>query len=171
MARGQCNVNHVPQPVRDSKCSDDQFDGSLFLKMKKIRTCSPFGAVMVQVDRRHRFVRPQELQCWSETHSKSFVLLCQGGPPSRREVPYPETQVYLSLKHPYKHRNRTDSKTLARTCSESGCRWTHPIFKRPSEQNIVSGSRKFEVCLCGRSSGCRGCHTDFRSWIRDKRIC
>ena len=52
-------------------------------------------------------------------------------------------------------------KTL-RTCSDSGCGWTKPVFNQPSEQNIAGGSRNLEV----RSKGCRGCGKDSRSWIR-----
>ena len=40
---------------------------------------------------------------------------------------------------------------------------------RPSEQNIVKGSRKFEVRFCRRNNDCRGSGKFSRSWIRDEQ--
>ena len=54
-------------------------EGSLFLQMRKLPTCSPLWVVMARPNCRHNLARPQELHCWSETHSKNFVLLCGGG--------------------------------------------------------------------------------------------
>ena len=72
-----------------------------------------------------------------------------------------------------KGRNRTESKTLARIRGVLWLRMDRAVFSQPSEQNVVGGSRSFEVCLFweGRSNCCRGCHKDCGSWILDKRLC
>ena len=69
-----------------------------------------------------------------------------GKTPSAITALYPQTAVHFHL----------PQKTLARTCSDSGCVWAKPIFYRPPEQNIVGGSRRCEICLYRRSNGYRG---------------
>ena len=112
-----------------------------FYKRGNFRTCFPFSAVA-------RVGRPA-------TNTASLRRS-----PSTREVLFPsDTSVLLSAASVQKHK-QSGLNTLARTCSGSGCEWAKPIFHRPSEHNVVVGSRTFEVCLCGRSNGCRRCGTD-----------
>ena len=97
-------------------------------------------------------------------HKLRAALLMRS--PSVRELPYPGRRCTPIYRNFFKGRITANSKTLARTCCDSGWGWANSIFYPPSNRNIVGGSWKFEVCLCRRSSGCRGCCKDSRSSFR-----
>ena len=130
--------------------SSAPFDGSLFLHMNKIRTCSRKNCIVGG----RTFANTSCCFTWEVPVDECSPVLFDTG------VLRPATSV--------QRQSHSGLRTLTRTCGDSGCGWTKPIFYRPSKQNIVGGSRNFEACICERSNGCRGCGKDSRRVRRSK---
>ena len=130
---------------RSKPCSDEQLDGSLFLRRKKIHICSPLWATI------------------------SIALLERDGQQTLRAALLKRSQL-LCAAHPYKRRNRTVSKHQRGPTVIPAADGPIRHICRPSEQNVVGGSRNVEVCLCGRSNGCINYGENSRCWIPFKRL-
>ena len=102
---------------------------SLLHQMKKIRMCSPLWAVMVRDGCRHKFGRAQRFALLERDTQQTLRAASLRRSPCVRDVPYPGSQEYFHLPHPFKgRRKQTGLKTLARTCSDSGGGWASRYF-------------------------------------------
>ena len=102
--------------------------------------------VMVQAGWRRKFGRQQELLCWSDF--------------GQRYSEDHRTQIYFLFAASVQRTTEVRHEEMARTCSDSGCRSTQPIFYRISESYTAGGGGNFEMCFVTGGCGRRGCVKD-----------
>ena len=107
------NMDEVRWALQSSPCSDEQFDGALLLRVKKIRTWPPPPwAVTVRVGCRHKFGWPQEVHLGAGRSAKLRAASLRSL--SMREVPSLGTQgVQRQKQHGLEKRWRGPAVILA----------------------------------------------------------